>query len=288
VSVLVVGSGVVGHATGVGLQQLGHEVSFADIDEDRIALLRADGLNAIHVAEMDLGRVRTVFVCVPTPSTSAGIDLSSLDDACKTIGAAMQTVDVHPLIVFRSTVPPGTTRRRLIPHLQEASGRTEGRDFDVCFNPEYLRARNAVDDFLRFRFVTIGTASRGDGANLRMRRLFANFHATFADFTFEQAEFQKYVHNLFNATKISFFNEMRRAGTALGLEDVEEAFRLTATTAESIWNPLYGVQDFGPYGGACLPKDTVAWLAYASERQLPAELVSAVHAANEAHKEWRA
>src|SRR5262249_25018025 len=151
------------------------------------------------------------------PSTSAGIDLSYLDHACKIIGSAIQTVDTHPLIVFRSTVPPGTTRGRLIPQLEEMSGRTEGRDFDVCYNPEYLRARNAVDDFLPFRFVTIGTTTSRNRANLRMRRAFANFHATFADFTFEQAEFQKYVHNLFNATKISFFNEMRRVGTTLGL-----------------------------------------------------------------------
>jgi UDP-glucose 6-dehydrogenase len=151
---------VVGHSTGVGLQQLGHEVSFADIDEDRIALLRADGLNAMHANEVNPEKVQNFFVCVPTPSTSAGIDLSYLDHACKIIGSAIQTVDTHPLIVFRSAVPPGTTRGRLIPQLEEMSGRTEGRDFDVCYNPEYLRARNAVDDFLRLTAMTAESYAR--------------------------------------------------------------------------------------------------------------------------------
>ena len=32
-----------------------------------------------------------------------------------------------------------------------------------------------------------------------------------------------------------------------------------------MWNPLYGTRGGVPYGGACLPKDTVAFLQFASE-----------------------
>jgi nucleotide sugar dehydrogenase len=288
VSVLILGSGVVGHATGVGLQKIGHDVVFVDVDEDRITALRDQNLTAAHPDETTLDGVESVFVCVPTPSTPDGIDLSYADHACKIIGSGLQTSSSDPLIVFRSTMPPGTTRQRLIPQLEEMSGRTHGRDLHVCYNPEYLRARSAVDDFLRFKLVTIGTADIGDAANQRMRQVFAHFGATFTDFTFEQAEFQKYVHNLFNATKISFFNEMRQAAEALGIEDAEATFRLTAATAESIWNPQYGMRNQGPFGGACLPKDTAAWVAHARKRNVPAQMIRAARAVNMAHQGWHA
>jgi UDPglucose 6-dehydrogenase len=286
-SILIVGSGVVGNATGIGLQQLGHDVIFVDVNEERIQLLRGRGLKVLHVDSMKLDGVETVFVAVPTPSTQNGIDLSSIDAACDTIGTALRAATGNPLIVFRSTVLPGTTRRRLIPRLEAASGRVSGCDFDVCFNPEYLRAWNAVDDFLDFKFVTIGAATHDDVANKRLRGVFENFDAVFTDLTYEEAEFQKYVHNLYNATKISFFNEMRQAGEALGIDDVEATFKLTATTAESIWNPYYGMRDFGPFGGACLPKDTSAWVSYAKERNIPAQMVRAVRRVNESQRESR-
>src|SRR5207249_4070235 len=38
-----------------------------------------------------------------------------------------------------------------------------------------------------------------------------------------------------------------------------------ARTAESMWNPLYGTRGGVPYGGACLPKDTTAFMAFVRE-----------------------
>jgi UDPglucose 6-dehydrogenase len=279
-SVLIVGSGVVGNATGVGLQQLGHAVTFVDVCEERLAELTQRGLRAVHVTDMTLDGVTAVFVAVPTPSSQKGIDYSHLDAACESVGSALRTAVGTPLVVFRSTIPPGTTRNRLVPRLEGASERVAGRDFHVAYNPEYLRAWNAVDDFLGFKFVTIGTSSRSDVANQRLRDVFQGFEWNFTDLTYEEAEFQKYVHNLYNATKISFFNEMRQAAETIGIGDVEATFQLTATTAESMWNPQYGLRDFGPFGGACLPKDTSAWVAYAQENNIPAQMVRAAREVN--------
>ena len=64
-----------------------------------------------------------------------------------------------------------------------------------------------------------------------------------------EAEFQKYVHNLFNASKIAFFNELRRVAISIGV-DAERVFALAAQSSESIWTRL-GTRDLGPYGGAC-------------------------------------
>ena len=279
-SVLILGSGVVGEATGLGLRHLGHEVGFVDIDGDRLTELSDRGLATVHADQLTLDGVEAVFVAVPTPSTVRGIDLSAVDAACKALGSALQTADTDPLIVFRSTMVPGTTRHGIVPQLQDMSGRSEGDAFHVCYNPEYLRARTAVEDFLGRRFVTIGTACPGGVASQRLRQLFAGFDARFSEFTFEQAEFQKYVHNLVNAVKISFFNEMRRAAAALDIDGVDEVFDLTAATAEAIWNPAYGLADRGPFAGACLPKDTMAWLIHTREHGAPAHVVQAARLVN--------
>jgi hypothetical protein len=53
-----------------------------------------------------------------------------------------------------------------------------------------------------------------------------------------------------------------------------------ANTAEAAWNPLYGTRDAGPYGGACLPKDTAAWAAFARLNRIDAALVDTTRQVN--------
>jgi UDPglucose 6-dehydrogenase len=33
-----------------------------------------------------------------------------------------------------------------------------------------------------------------------------------------------------------------------------------------MWNPAYGTRGLAPYGGVCLPKDTVGFLGFAAQR----------------------
>ena len=92
---------------------------------------------------------------------------------------------------------------------------------------------------------------------------------------------QKYIHNIFNACKISFFNEMRTICEAVKV-DTDKIFDLVVKSAEASWNPQYGIRNLGPYGGSCLPKDTTAFLAWAKDekgKSLP--LLEAVIKTNE-------
>jgi nucleotide sugar dehydrogenase len=272
----------VGHATGLGLLHLGHDVTFVDINQDRLLALRADGLTVAYVDEWSLSNFDAVFVAMPTPTDGEnGTDLSYIDSACKALGRMLQEVHgTRPLLVFRSTMPPGTTQNRIIPALEQASGKRTGSDFLVCYNPEYLRAYNAVGDFLQARYLTIGTAAPGDEASTAIRAIFAAMDAEVSEFSYEQAEYQKYVHNIFNATKISFFNEMREAASKLGVSDTSTIFELTSKTSEACYNPSYGIRDFGPFGGECLPKDTAAWTAFARQRGINSYMVEATRQVN--------
>jgi UDP-glucose 6-dehydrogenase len=76
-----------------------------------------------------------------------------------------------------------------------------------------------------------------------------------------EAEVQKYMHNIFNACKITFFNEMRLVCQGLGITNVQQILDLVVESAEGVWNPFYGVRDLGPFDGECLPKDIEAFLS---------------------------
>jgi UDPglucose 6-dehydrogenase len=64
--------------------------------------------------------------------------------------------------------------------------------------------------------------------------------------------------------------------------DYEKIFSYVVQSAEGSWNPPYGTRDLGPFGGSCLPKDTVAFLSWAKEKGMETPLVDAVLRVNEA------
>jgi len=67
-----------------------------------------------------------------------------------------------------------------------------------------------------------------------------HFDAPIIRTSLEEAEFQKYVHNVYNAVKIAFFNEMRIVAQGEGW-DATTIFQATAQSSEGMWNPIYGM-----------------------------------------------
>ena len=55
-AIVIVGSGVVGTATGEGFLELGHDVTFVDISERRVQALRERGLNASTTVDRPTAR----------------------------------------------------------------------------------------------------------------------------------------------------------------------------------------------------------------------------------------
>ena len=90
------------------------------------------------------------LVCVGTPSTpGGGLSTTFLEQATDEIGAALADKDGWHVVVYRSTMVPGTCENLLTPRLESASGKRAGVDFGVCVNPEFLREGTSVRDFLR-------------------------------------------------------------------------------------------------------------------------------------------
>jgi UDPglucose 6-dehydrogenase len=277
--VFVVGAGVVGKATGQGFAERGHTVTLVDVLPDRVAALQAEGLDARVGLDLRGEPESFLFLTLPTPHTGRRYDLSAFERGVRDVGAALSQTDAVHTVVVRSTVPPRTTDDLVRPLLERTSGKAEGTGFCLASNPEFLRAASAVEDF-RWPWMTV-VGARSKRVRERLAVLLAPFGGELR--VFDQpttAEMIKCAHNIFNAAKISFWNEMWRVCQAIGV-DHDEVATTVARSAEASFNPEYGIRGGAPYGGVCLPKDTNGFLGFAAQHGIDMPLLSAVVGVNE-------
>jgi UDPglucose 6-dehydrogenase len=276
--IVVVGSGVVGLATGKGFQKKGHQVTFVDVIDATLNALQTQGLDARKIDAVDWDSADFVMLTVPTPSNDTGISLEFIKQATTDIGDQLRNTDHYVTVVVRSTVPPLTTERVVTPILEQHSGKRAGVDFGVAMNPEFLRQAVAVQDFAKPWITVIGATDVKTQSMLES--LYKPFGALIVTVTPTEAEMIKYVNNIYNAVKISFFNEVHAISKQLGI-DADVVGAVVARSAESMWNPLYGTKGGVPYGGACLPKDTRAFSAWAHELGFQHLMLDATIAVND-------
>jgi UDPglucose 6-dehydrogenase len=262
---VIVGAGVVGTATGCGFAAMGHDVAFCDAASTRRTQLRKRGLRVLAPAELPAESFDAYLISVPTPTVDGNVDLSCILAAAESVGHALaaRKDSRKPLVVVRSTVPPGTTEGPVREVLERASGRLAGSGFHLCMNPEFLREVSAEQDFMEPRVIVIGALD--EQSDRALRRLYRPWPGVpVVSLSLRSAELAKYTSNLFNAAKISFFNELEEVALALDA-DARAIFSAVSQGAEGMWNPVYGTRGLAPYGGACLPKDTEGFLGFAAE-----------------------
>lgn len=283
----MIGSGWVGRASGKVFLEKGHKVLFSDINPEVITKLKEEGLDAISMFKLHerIKEANSFLVSVSTPTSGDEIQLNFIRAAMAGLGELTAEKDDYFLVVVRSTVPPGTTEEILIPILEKYSSKKAGKDFGVCMNPEYLRQDSAEKDFANPKVIISGCYLNDPKAFERISKIYDPLDVPVEKVSIREAEMHKYVHNLFNANKISFFNEMRIMSERLGI-NADKVFPLVVKSAEASWNPQYGTRNFGPYGGTCLPKDTLAFYTWAKnthKKSLP--LLKAVMKVNEIVKD---
>lgn len=280
---LIVGSGVVGQATGKGFAKKGHDVRYVDINPQTIAKLRGEGLNAMLMQDVDWSAIDIVMLAVSTPSVDGEIVLDYIEAAACDVGRGLAQTDRRVIVVVRSTVPPTTTEQRITPILEREAGKRVGIDFGVAMNPEFLRQVTSEQDFARPWITVLGTSDRATAEVLDT--LYTDFGALIVRCTPTEAEMIKYVNNVYNAVKISYFNEVHAICQHLNI-DSNLVSATVARSAESMWNPLYGTRGGVPYGGACLPKDTTALRAFVRRNGWEHLMLEATMEVNRRLAEW--
>ena len=292
--IAVIGTGYVGLVTGAGFAEFGHDVTCVDIDEKRIAGLRAGtvpffepGLPELVRRNENVGRLRfttriqeavanaqLAFIAVGTPPREDGsADLSYVDAAARDIGRSMTNFTV---VVTKSTVPVGTADR-----VRAELAAVAKHPFAVASNPEFLKEGDAVNDFLKPARVIIGVDDQRAEQLLRevyRGVLLTNDRVQVMDI--RSAELTKYAANAMLATRISFMNELARLCELVGADI--DAIRKGIGSDPRIGNKfLFAGAGFG---GSCFPKDIRALARTAVEAGMELGVVEAVHRANERQK----
>src|SRR5690348_1185224 len=290
--ICVLGLGYVGAVSAGLLAKEGHEVIGVDperskvdlINEGRSPIIEKD-LGEIIAGEVHAGRLHAatvvedavrhtdlVFVCVGTPSQpNGGIDLKYVKRVCEQIGKTLAIHPGAPVIVFRSTMLPGTMRSVVIPLLEKHSGKRAGQEFGVCINPEFLREGTAVHDYYHPPKTVIGEVNKASGDVLA--NLYGKLPAPLIRTDIETAEMVKYADNAWHALKVGFANEIGSLCKALEV-DAHRVMGIFCKDHKLNLSPYYLKPGFA-FGGSCLPKDVRAILYKAKQVDIDLPMLTA-------------
>jgi nucleotide sugar dehydrogenase len=256
------GLGFVGLTLFAASSSVGYESLGIDVDEEKIKLLSS---SSIYVSERGLAdvfrnqhlseRVSSVsedgknynvkIICVGTTLDSSGdLDQGPLQSACLSIGETLQMGD---LVVLRSTVPVGMTRR-LIALMEERSRLLAGTHFHVAFCPERTVEGNALKEVQVLPQVIGGLTRRcADIAHDVFREI---CESTVICDSLEEAELIKLVNNSFRDLTFAFSNELVMVADQYNLDVSVLVERANFNyPRDRIPTPSPGV------GGYCLTKD---------------------------------
>jgi len=298
----IFGLGYVGAVSLACLARDGHAVIGVDIDPTKLSLITAGKTPVVEEGMVELmqsvaasGRVSVTtdaqeallgseisLVCVGTPSAPNGSqDQGAMLRLAAQLGRALGRKAEPHVIVFRSTIVPGTLEDVLRPIIERESGKKDGVDFHLCFQPEFLREGSSIRDYDKPPFTIIG--ANHDAAVEKLQALFGHLPCKFIRTSVRAAEMMKYSCNNFHALKITFANETARLCDALGVDPFEVMDLMCQDTQLNI-SRAYLKPGFA-FGGSCLPKDLRATAYLAKQRDVEMPMIGHILASNQNHLE---
>ena len=247
VTVGIVGNGFVGNAV---YQNLRDKVKCKvfDVDKNRC-------LNSLD----DVIRQDFIFVCLPTPMRTTGeCDLSILDDFFEDLPD-----NLTGTFVIKSTVPIGTTKKYTERH-------------NVIHNPEFLTARNAVEDYAKAERNIVG------GDSELCVDFISFFEACFPKIpsvivSSDESEAIKYFSNTFLAYKVAYFNKLFDVCKATGMNYTHVRRGVTADhRIGKSHTQVPGIDNDRGFGGTCFPKDINSLIVQMESHGVNADMLKAV------------
>ena len=295
----IIGTGYVGLPTGVGLAELGNQVTCIDREISKIEALKSgkitlyeEGLEDLFHKNVKAGRLHfttsmeegvkdadLVIIAVGTPPhpVTKEADMKYIHAAATELA---EHLSGYTVIATKSTVPVGTGDdvEALI------QKKNPFADFDVVSLPEFLREGFAVHDFFHPDRIVVGANT--EKAKNVIKELYKPFEGK-TNMLFvkrRSSETIKYASNAFLAIKIHYINEMANfcERTGADINEVAKGMGLDSRIGPKFLNPGPG------YGGSCFPKDTMAMSYMARQNGVDMTLINAAITGNSARKKQMA
>ena len=298
-NIAIVGTGYVGLVSGACFSEMGVNVTCVDIDKEKVQKLKTGvmpiyepGLDELVERNVKAGRlhfttdlaaclddVEVIFSAVGTPPDEDGsADLKYVLEVARTVG---RNIKKHVVLVTKSTVPVGTSRKVRAAIQEELDRRGVNIEFDVASNPEFLKEGAAIKDFMAPDRVVVGVES--DRARKLMEKLYRPFTLNgypILMMDVPSAEMTKYAANAMLATRISFMNDIANLCERVGA-NVDYVRKGMGTDSRIGSRFLYAGCG---YGGSCFPKDVKALVHTGIENGYRMQVIEAVEAVNEKQK----
>ncbi|MCA9799735.1 MAG: nucleotide sugar dehydrogenase [Cyanobacteria bacterium HKST-UBA04] len=265
--VCVMGLGYVGLPTALLYAQQGLEVQGVDINPQRLEALKSGHLPEGFAEYQDWWQAlkttmpanQPIFevgdtpapadafiIAVPTPfdDTTKHCDLSAVESAVRAI---LPVLAEGNLVVLESTVPPGTTRRHILP-LIESTGLVVGESVFLCFCPERVLPGNTQAEMINNDRLVGGvtTTCARLGHQLLSRVVVGGDVFMTDDAT---AEFCKLAENTYRDVNIALANELAKVAEQVGINMHEALPLINRHPRVNLHRPGIGV------GGHCIAVD---------------------------------
>jgi len=259
--IAIIGLGYVGlplaHAFAEKYPVIGFDIAQSRLDElvksqDKTLELSSEQVsecikNGMHFTNQieDIADCNIYIVTVPTPIDKyKRPDLSALIKASDTISQILKKDDI---VIYESTVYPGTTEEECVPVLEQGSGLLFNQDFFCGYSPERINPGDKVHTVTKIKKVTAGsTPETGEKVNALYASIITA--GTHLAPTIKVAEAAKVIENSQRDLNIAFVNELAVIFNKLDI-DTHDVLAAAGTK----WNFL----PFKPglVGGHCIGVD---------------------------------
>lgn len=211
------------------------------------------------------------IVTVPTPvNSNHEPDLHPLSEASRTIGEVIRKGDI---VVFESTVYPGTTEEFCIPLIEEVSGLKCNLDFEVGYSPERINPGDKEHTVANICKIVSGSSPE---ALDRVEKIYSSVLSggTYRAPSIKVAEAAKIIENTQRDINIAFINEVTKVFNALGIDT-----QAVIDAASTKWN--FTRFHPGLVGGHCISVDPYYLIKKAELHGLNPRLISEARNVNE-------
>lgn len=288
------GTGYVGLVSGTCFAKLGHYVTCADTDSEKISQLKlkkipiyepeltelveqnfdSGRLKFAINSEIDLREFDIAVIAVGTPNKQDGsTNLTFVDEVVKFIKKQKHK---NLTVMVKSTVPLGTCRI-----IYDELNKNSQYKIDVVSNPEFLREGNAVKDFLKPERIILGYFEKETKRKLgNLYQPFNKICKNIIHTDCQTSELIKYASNAFLSTKVAFINEIANICEKIDadINMIAYGMGLDSRIGSKFLNPGPG------FGGSCFPKDIQALNKITDKLNTNNKLIAAVEISN---NQWK-
>lgn len=213
--------------------------------------------------QLDLKDASFYIVTVPTPvDVNNKPDLFFLKEASRIVGQSLKKGNV---VVFESTVYPGTTEEICKPILEEFSNLKEGSDFYLGYSPERINPGDNKNTLLSIDKIVSCSSELGLSfiVDIYEKIYKKKIHTTS---NIKAAEAAKIIENTQRDVNIAFMNEIHELLRTVNI-DTYEVIQLASTK----WN--FANYSPGLVGGHCISVDPYYLIDYGIRNGIDLQLI---------------